>query len=73
MAHKFFNKFWVTFTIILFGILFIVLFPMMIDKYGFMGAVMLSPLLVLAAFLAYVRGYWVSRWMSEGEDRNNNA
>ena len=45
---------------------------MMVDKYGFMGAVMLSPLLVLAAFLAYIRGYWVSRWMSESEEKERD-
>ncbi len=66
---KYISKFWVTFTIILFTILFIILFPMLVNKYGWLGALLWSPLLIVAAILAYIRGYWVSRWMS-GEKNN---
>ena len=77
MASQMFSKFWVTITLIVFLILFVILFPMMVNKYGVVGALLLSPLLVLAAILAYLRGYWVSRWMAqnrrEQEDTDNES
>lgn len=67
------NKFWLTFTVVLFLILFVILFPMMVSKYGAVGALSLSPLLVLAAVLAYLRGYWVSRWMAQSRREKEEA
>ena len=72
MDPQMFNKFWVTFTVVLFLILFVILFPMMVNKYGVLGALLLSPLLVVAAILTYIRGYWVSRWMSENKREREN-
>ena len=71
---RYINKFWVAFTIILFTALFIILVPMMVNKYGLLGALLWSPLFVIAAVLAYIRGYWVSKWMS-GDKHNevNNS
>lgn len=71
MPGKFYSKFWVIVTVIIFGGLFLILLPMMYGEYGLIGVVMLSPLLVVAAVLAYTRGYWVSRWMSEYRDRRD--
>lgn len=68
-VSKYINKFWVIFTVILFFGLFIILLPMMMQKYGFLGAICLSPLFIIAAVLAYIRGYWVSKWMSGEKDK----
>ena len=62
---KYISKFWITVTIILFTILYIILLPKILNRYGIWGAVYWSPLLIIAAVLAYIRGYWVSKWMSD--------
>lgn len=65
MAPRIFNKFWITFTVVLTLILFMILLPLMVAKYEIVGALLLSPLLVVGMVLAYIHGYWVSRWLSE--------
>ena len=65
MATKIFDKFWVTVSAIIALGLLIYLFPLLLDKYGLAKAVLFSLLVPFAVGLAYLRGYWVSTWLSE--------
>jgi hypothetical protein len=60
MSTKLFNKFWVMVTAIITIGLLVYLFPLLLDKYGLLKAVLLSCLIPVAMTLAYFRGYWVS-------------
>ncbi len=60
MSTKLFNKFWVALTVVITIGLLAFLFPLLLDKYGFVRAVLLACLIPVAMMLAYFRGYWVS-------------
>lgn len=66
---KYISVFWIAITVVIFGALFLLLFPKMVDKWGLVPALLLSPLFLVAAALAYIRGYWVSRWLARGSGR----
>ncbi|UCD63120.1 MAG: hypothetical protein JSW34_10220 [Candidatus Zixiibacteriota bacterium] len=68
MPHKFINKFWLAVTALIGLGLFVCLFPLLLDKYGLMRAILWSLLIPVAMALAYIRGYWVSTWLS-GKDK----
>ena len=65
MAPKLFNKFWVTVTAIITVILFIYLFPLLLDKYGLLKAILWISLLPVGMTLAYLRGYWIHSLISK--------
>ena len=60
MSTKLFNKFWVAVTAMITIGLLAYLFPLLLDKYGLVKAVLLACLIPVAMTLAYFRGYWVS-------------
>lgn len=60
MPGKLFNKFWLVFTTVLAIGLIIILFPLLLDKYGLVKAILLACLIPVAMALAYIRGYWVA-------------
>ncbi len=60
MSTKLFNKFWVAVTALITIGLLAYLFPLLLDKYGIVKAVLLACLIPVAMTLAYFRGYWVS-------------
>jgi len=62
---KYINKFWVSVTAILTIIVLIYLFPIMYNRYGLATAILLSLLLVFGMALYYIRGYWISIWISK--------
>jgi hypothetical protein len=62
---KYINKFWVSLTAVLTIILLIYLFPIMYDQYGFIKAILLSLCLIFGMSLYYIRGYWISKWLSK--------
>jgi hypothetical protein len=37
------------------------LFPLLLDKYGLVKAVLLACLIPVAMAMAYIRGYWISK------------
>jgi hypothetical protein len=60
MSTKLFNKFCVALTAIISIGLLAFLFPLLLDKYGLLKAILLACLIPVAMGLAYLRGYWVS-------------
>jgi len=60
MARKLLNKFWLAFTTVLAIGLIIILFPLLLDKYGLVKAILLACLIPVAMALAYLRGYWIA-------------
>jgi hypothetical protein len=60
MSTKLFNKFWVAVTAVITIGLLAYLFPLLLDKYGLMKAILLACLILVAMTLAYFRGYWIS-------------
>ena len=60
MSTKLFNKFWVALTAVITIGLLAFLFPLLLDKYGFVKATLLACLIPAAMALAYLRGYWIS-------------
>jgi hypothetical protein len=60
MSTKLFNKFWVAVTALITIGLLAYLFPLLLEKYGFVKAVLLACLVPVAMTLAYFRGYWIS-------------
>jgi len=60
MSTKLFNKFWVAITTIITIGLFAYLFPLLLEKYGLVKAILLACLIPMAMILAYLRGYWIS-------------
>jgi hypothetical protein len=54
MATKLFNKFWVTLKAIITVGLLAYLFPLLLDKYGLVKAVLLACLIPVAMGLAYL-------------------
>ena len=60
MSTKLFNKFWVAVTAVITIGLLAYLFPLLLDKYGLLKAILLASLIPVAMTLAYFRGYWVS-------------
>jgi len=60
-----YNKFWVLATTVITIVMLIILFPKLLDKYGPGRAILLSSLIPFAMFLAYLRGYWISTWLSK--------
>ena len=61
MATKFYSRSGVTISLIITAILIIVLFPMLLDKYGMAKALLMSLLIPVAMFLGYLRWYWILR------------
>ncbi len=57
---RLFSKFWLAFTTALAIGLIIILFPLLLDKYGLVKAILLACLIPVAMALAYFRGYWVA-------------
>jgi hypothetical protein len=55
------NKFWVTVTAVITIGLLAYLFPLLLDKYGLVKAVLLACLIPVAMAMAYIRGYWISK------------
>ena len=60
MSTKLFNKFWVALTAVITIGLLAYLFPLLLDKYGLVQALLLACLIPVAMGLAYLRGYWIS-------------
>jgi hypothetical protein len=60
MSKRLFNKFWVVFTAIITISLITILFPLLLDKYGLVKAILLACLIPVAMTLAYLRGYWIA-------------
>lgn len=70
MAIKLFNKFWVTVTAVITVCLLAYLFPLLLDKYGLVKAVLLACLIPVAMTMAYFRGYWVSTLFQKRRNRD---
>jgi uncharacterized membrane protein len=70
MSTKLFNKFWVALTAVITIGLLAYLFPLLLDKYGLVKALLLACLIPVAMGLAYLRGYWVSTLF---EKKNKSA
>lgn len=60
MSTKLFSKFWVALTAAITIGLLAYLFPLLLDKYGFVKAVLLASLIPVAMTMAYFRGYWIA-------------
>ena len=60
MSTKLFNKFWVALTAVITLGLLAYLFPLLLDKYGLVKAILLACLIPVAMSLAYLRGYWIA-------------
>ena len=60
MSTKLFNKFWVALTAVITIGLLAYLFPLLLDKYGLVKAILLACLIPVAMSLAYLRGYWIA-------------
>ena len=60
MSTKLFNKFWVTVTAVITLGLLAYLFPLLLNKYGLVKALLLACLIPVAMTMAYFRGYWIS-------------
>jgi xanthine/uracil permease len=71
MSTKLFNKFWVAVTAVITIGLLAYLFPLLLDKYGILKAILLACLIPVAMGLAYFRGYWVST-LFEKKDKQEN-
>jgi len=65
MSTKLFNKFWVALTAVITIGLLAYLFPLLLDKYGLVKALLLACLVPVAMGLAYLRGYWVSTMLEK--------
>jgi xanthine/uracil permease len=60
MSRRLFNKFWMAFTVVITIFLVAILFPLLLDKYGLLKAILLACLIPVAMALAYLRGYWIA-------------
>ena len=60
MSTRLYNKFWVVVTVLITLVLLVILFPLLLDKYGIVKAILLACLIPVAMAMAYVRGYWIS-------------
>ena len=60
MSTKLFSKFWVVLTAVITIGLLAYLFPLLLDKYGLVKAILLACLIPVAMALAYFRGYWIA-------------
>lgn len=69
MATRFYSGFGVTISLIITAILLIILFPMLLDKYGMAKALLMSLLIPVAMFLGYLRWYWILRWINERKEK----
>lgn len=70
---KYINWFWIAVTAILSIIVLICLFPIMYSRYGLVSAILLGLLVVFGMSLYYIRGYWISTWISKKKSgRPNN-
>jgi hypothetical protein len=72
MAQAKGHKFWVPFTSALTLILFLILFPMLLDKYGWPRALLWSCLIPIAMTLAYLRGWWVASLISKHKKKTRD-
>ncbi|UCE42620.1 MAG: hypothetical protein JSV17_06600 [Candidatus Aminicenantes bacterium] len=72
MSTKLFNKFWVTVTAIITIGLLAFLFPLLLNKYGLVKAILLACLIPVAMGLAYIRGYWVSTLFEKKRKTDTN-
>lgn len=70
MSTKLFNKFWVAVTAVITIGLLAYLFPLLLDKYGFVKAILLACLIPVAMTMAYFRGYWIATLI---EKRSNKT
>lgn len=71
MSTKLFNKFWVAVTAAVTIGLLAYLFPLLLDKYGLVKAILLACLIPVAMTLAYFRGDWIST-LFEKKDKQEN-
>ena len=60
MSTKLFNKFWAAVTAVITLGLLVYLFPLLLNKYGLVKALLLACLIPVAMTMAYFRGYWIS-------------
>jgi len=72
MSTKLFNKFWMAITAIITIGLLAYLFPLLLDKYGLVKAILLACLIPVAMGLAYLRGYWISTLFERNGKANRN-
>lgn len=59
------NKFWITVTAVLTVLIWLWLFPTMLDRYGLLRTIGVSIVLVVAMSLHYIRVYWISTWFGK--------
>jgi len=71
MSTKLFNKFWVALTAVITLGLLAYLFPLLLNKYGLVKAILLACLIPVAMTLAYFRGYWVSNLIEKKHKQEN--
>jgi len=72
MSTKLFNKFWVAVTAVITIGLLTFLFPLLLDKYGFVKAVLLACLIPVAMTMAHFRGYWISTMIEKRRKADRN-
>lgn len=65
MSTQLFNKFWVAVTAVITIGLLAYLFPLLLDKYGIVKAILLACLIPAAMTLAYFRGYWIATFFEK--------
>ena len=73
MSTKLFNKFWVAVTAVITLCLLANLFPLLLDKNGFVKAIVLACLIPVAMTMAYFRGYWVSTLFEKKDKLKKDA
>jgi hypothetical protein len=73
MSTKLFNKFWVALTAVITLGLLVYLFPLLLNKYGLLKAILLACLIPMAMALAYLRGYWVSTLFEKKDKQEKGA
>ena len=72
MSTKLFNKFWVAVTAVITIGLLAYLFPLLLNKYGLVKAILLACLIPVAMTLAYFRGYWISAMFDKKRNPDRN-
>jgi hypothetical protein len=60
-------------TVLITLVLLVILFPLLLDKYGAVKAILLACLIPVAMALAYIRGYWVSTLIEKKHKREKDA
>ena len=72
MSTTLFNKFWVAVTAVITIGLLAYLFPLLLNKYGLVKAILLACLIPVATTLAYFRGYWISSMFDKKRNPDRN-